>query len=660
LLCLRIVIVKKNKTKLYCLLCAFLLGINTCGADSPEEIEIHKVEDLSNLETQVIAEAAENEDTTISGIPYSLRFKGDACASVIDALKNASMLLRLSKRLPTSLTGLGKRADEDKKKFRRVLHSQGYLNGKVSFRISAKADQAVVKFTIITGARYKISTFDIKSADNPTIFSGSKQAFLNDVLNLYPSEDVDLKKILESAKALKHYLQEQGYPFAVVEEPVGYIDHKNKGLIVHFKIITGVLVFIKNAKVQGLKNVEEQFIRNRFQWTPGQQYSIKTIEETNSALARTQLVSTSEIEPSFFDSSPCKLDDKGYPVAQPITLNAKMTEAAPRFVGLGVRYATGEGFGGHFFWHHNNLLGGQEHLGTSVKVSRRLKRVKLSFDLRDFIIPLQELNTQVFMRREIQRAYRGDTVGTSVIVRRPILDMIQLKGYLGVSAEKANLQKSDVHHLHTLAGLPFGFTFDTTSSRLDPASGLKASVNFTPYAGKLEGAKSLGIFFTEAAAYLPLSRTETGEPRFVLAGFMKYGSMFLKKAAFAPLNKRFYAGGSGSIRAYSYQMLGPLDSNLTPLGGRSKMELGGEVRFRTSGDWGVVGFIEGGIVSREKVPSLKKDRKHFYSGYGIGVRYFTSFAPIRVDVAIPQKRRRLNGKTVDAPFQFYISVGQAF
>jgi len=652
--------VKNIKTNFYGFLCVLLLGISTCGADNSEQLDFNKAEELPNLETHVLADAAENEDTSISGIPYSLKFKGDASEDVIEALKNISMLLRLSKRLPTSLTGLGKRADEDKKKFRRVLSSKGYLGGKVSFRISAKADKAVVKCTIMVGARYKISTIDVKSADNPTILKDAKQEFLNDVLNLYPAEDVDLKKILDSAKALKRYLQEQGYPFASVEEPVGYVDHKNKELIVHFKIKTGLLAFIKSAQVQGLKNIEEHFIRNRFQWRTGQQYSIKTIEETNSVLASTQLVSSSEIEPSVFDNAPCKLDDKRTPIPQPIILNAKMTEAAPRFIGVGIRYATGEGLGGHFFWHHNNLLGGQEHLGTSVKVSRRLKRIKLSFDLQDFVVPLQELNTQVFIRREIQRAYHGDTVGASAIVKRPVHDMIQLKGYLGVSTEKATLKQSDIRHPHSLVGLPFGLTFNTTSSKLDPASGVKASVNFTPYAGKLEGAKGLGIFFAEVAAYLPLNRTETGEPRFVLAGFLKYGSMFLKNTAFAPLNKRFYAGGSGSVRAYSYQMLGPLDSNRNPLGGRSKMELGGEVRLRISGDWGLAGFFEGGLVSRNKVPSFKKDREHFYSGYGVGLRYFTSFAPIRVDVAIPQKRRRLNGRTVDSPYQFYISVGQAF
>lgn len=651
---------KAENKRIYYLLYVFVFSINRCGADSLSQLDAQQHDHAATLDGKIIANATKDEDAAISGIPYSVKFKGNASETLIDEFKDNSLLVRLSERLPTSLTGLGKRSDEDKKKFRRILSSNGYLGGKVSFRISAKPEEAVVKFSIMTGERYTISTIDIDSIDNPSIFKEGGEKLLNDILNIYPAEYVDLKKILDSAKALKRYLQEHGYPFVNVDEPVGLVDHKNNSLMLSFKIKTGPLVFIQNTHVQGLKNIEEQFIRNRFQWKPGERYSIKTIEATNTVLANTQLVSTSDIEPSFFDHTPCKLDDKEIPIAQPITLNATITEAAPRFIGVGLKYTTGDGIGGHFFWHHNNLFGAQEHLGTSIKVSRRLKRIKGTFDLHDVGAPLQELNTQVFIRREIQRAYSGDTIGTSAIIKRPVLDMIQLKGYLGVSAEKATLKQDSIQHPHSLFGIPFGFTFNTTNSKLDPASGIKASISLTPYAGKLEGAKGLGLFFAETTAYLPLSKTETGEPRFVVAGFIKYGSMFLKKTAFAPLNKRFYAGGAGSVRAYSYQMLGPLDNNRNPLGGRSKIELGSEVRFKTIGDWGFVGFLEGGLVSRERVPSLKKDRKHFYAGYGIGLRYFTSFAPIRVDIAVPQKRRRLNGKTVDAPFQFYISVGQAF
>jgi translocation and assembly module TamA len=42
-------------------------------------------------------------------------------------------------------------------------------------------------------------------------------------------------------------------------------------------------------------------------------------------------------------------------------------------------------------------------------------------------------------------------------------------------------------------------------------------------------------------------------------------------------------------------------------------------------------------------------------GVGLGLRYYTGFGPLRVDLATPMHKR--NG---DSPIQIYISLGQAF
>ena len=48
-------------------------------------------------------------------------------------------------------------------------------------------------------------------------------------------------------------------------------------------------------------------------------------------------------------------------------------------------------------------------------------------------------------------------------------------------------------------------------------------------------------------------------------------------------------------------------------------------------------------------------------GAGIGFRYYSPLGPIRVDIAVPLKRRKdTHGKFIDSAFQLYLSVGQAF
>ena len=58
-----------------------------------------------------------------------------------------------------------------------------------------------------------------------------------------------------------------------------------------------------------------------------------------------------------------------------------------------------------------------------------------------------------------------------------------------------------------------------------------------------------------------------------------------------PADKRIYAGGGGSIRAYGYQMAGPLDANDNPIGGKSSLEVSLEARIKITETIGVVPFI---------------------------------------------------------------------
>ena len=104
------------------------------------------------------------------------------------------------------------------------------------------------------------------------------------------------------------------------------------------------------------------------------------------------------------------------------------------------------------------------------------------------------------------------------------------------------------------------------------------------------------------------------------------------------------------MRGYEYQGVGILGSNDRPIGGRGLFEGSVEARYRF-GDFGVVAFVDAGSVSANPTPTL--DGMRF--GAGVGGRYFTSFGPIRFDIA-----RALNRSANDPVIAVYISIGQAF
>ncbi len=106
------------------------------------------------------------------------------------------------------------------------------------------------------------------------------------------------------------------------------------------------------------------------------------------------------------------------------------------------------------------------------------------------------------------------------------------------------------------------------------------------------------------------------------------------------------------MRAYGYQMAGPLDANGNPIGGRSALEVSLEARIKVTKTIGIVPFFDAGSYYTNAVPQLS--RGIFY-GPGLGLRYYTPFGPLRLDVATPLRRR-----SADSVVQVYISLGQAF
>ena len=88
------------------------------------------------------------------------------------------------------------------------------------------------------------------------------------------------------------------------------------------------------------------------------------------------------------------------------------------------------------------------------------------------------------------------------------------------------------------------------------------------------------------------------------------------------------------------------------VGGRSVVESSVELRLRMTDKFGLVSFLDGGQVFPGSQLQWEDD---FFWGAGLGLRYFTDFAPIRLDVAFP-----LNKRDQDDIFQVYVGIGQAF
>ncbi len=120
----------------------------------------------------------------------------------------------------------------------------------------------------------------------------------------------------------------------------------------------------------------------------------------------------------------------------------------------------------------------------------------------------------------------------------------------------------------------------------------------------------------------------------------------------APPDRRFYAGGGGSVRGYDYNSIYPRERDLLGLspGGRGLLEGSLEARWRFGEHLGAAAFVDGGAAFDDW-----SDAGDLRLGVGIGARYDLGFAPLRVDIAFP-----LDDRDAAPDYALYISLGQAF
>jgi outer membrane protein insertion porin family len=119
-----------------------------------------------------------------------------------------------------------------------------------------------------------------------------------------------------------------------------------------------------------------------------------------------------------------------------------------------------------------------------------------------------------------------------------------------------------------------------------------------------------------------------------------------------PLNERFFAGGPNSLRGFEYRLVGPLDDNDYPLGGRFKTVLNMELRQGLYKWIGAVLFADMGNVWREMGLAHLDDIRF---SPGIGLRLNTPLGIFRCDygVNVDPKRDEASGRVV-------FNMGQAF
>jgi translocation and assembly module TamA len=579
-------------------------------------------------------------------IEYVTRIDGVPDPAITATFREVSSLVTLQRDGPVNEIALERRAASDIKRLREILHSGAYYDAVVSYRIDASRTPVEVHVSVDAGGQYLVSGIDVALVATQ---GEEEAAFADELARLRRIEGsaAVARRILDTEAALVEGLVARGYPFAAITARRYVVDHAERGMRVEITLDVGPPAVFGAIRYAGLENVDEGYVRNRLPWREGEPYDPALVERARRQMAGTGLFSSVRVDHGS------EVDADG---SLPMTVEVK--EGAFRTVSFGARYDSMLGVGGGVSWEHRNVRGGAERLRLTGDVAESGWSSGLTWREPDFIRPDYTLTYSAGYSVESTTAYDLKRAATSVGLGIPIND--RWLTTIGTSLEwtpiETKARESDTgereqDETFLLLGFPFYLVRSTAGSLLEPRDGTRVELALTPYT-EISG-KDLVFVVARVTPSAYVSFDLPGLPPSVLAGRVSVGAIEGEKRDKIPANKRFYAGGGGSIRGYEYQRVGPLDDDDEPLGGRSLLELGTELRLRITESFGIVGFFEGGNV----YPSLYPDLDDVIRwGTGGGLRYYSPVGPIRVDIGTPVNPR----DGIDDAVQFYISLGEAF
>jgi translocation and assembly module TamA len=588
---------------------------------------------------------------------YKVDFAATGNSELDSAIRGTSQLQSLRDKGPVAPFVLVGRARQDAGRLEVALHAYGYYDGKVAITIAGHAlddpdlaeevgalpqgETAVIHIGFALGALFRLRTVAIDGAVPDDVRAKLGIA----------SGDVALaEKVLNAQSRLRSALGEDGFPLASVETPVAVADAKDPVLDVTIAVHAGPRADIGEIRLNGLDQVNEEFVRKRLLVHPGEPFSPSRIERT-----RTDLLSLGVFSGVTVRNADA-LDAQGR-----IPLIFDLQERPRHGVGLGAAYSTDLGGSAKITWSHRNFLGDAEQLNLSAAAtglggtaSQGLGyNVTAQLIKPDFLWRDQSLAGNVGAINQKLEAYDQDALMSGVSLNRKFSAL--WSAGIGVSAERERILQEGLTHDYTLLGLPLSGQFNNTgvSNPLDDSlRGVRATLTVTPTESFGPNNATFVILQANASSYFDLASTGwTATGRSVVALRVLMGSAIGAAPFSLPPDQRFYGGGSTTVRGFRFQSIGPQFADQKPIGGTSIDAATIELRQRLAGDLGMAAFVDAGQVGTTSVPLQTK----VFVGAGLGMRYYTPIGAIRVDVAVP-----VNKQPGSDTFEVYVGLGQAF
>ena len=574
---------------------------------------------------------------------------------VVDRFSGLSALETLG-RGDDNLAQLSRRAHDDAALLVEVMRLYGYYDADVSQSVTGlgadaasggekpAAGAVTVRFEVVPGARYALGALDLGDMAQSPDHAALLAAFA-----LKSGDPVNTETINAARDRLIDALGHLGHAFAKVGAPALTVDHDTHLADLALPVATGGIYRFGAITSSLPRFFDAHHLQRMARFRPGKPFDHRLLDDLRQAVLSTGIIGGVTITPR--ETLPPAAGQTG--VAD---IDVKLIKGPQHTLSAQIGQSSGEGFKLEGSWEDRNFFPPEGMLRLRGVLGTREQLAGITFRRSNFMARDQAFNADLYAQTQDTDAYNARTVSAIISLDKQSTLLFQKKWAYSLGIEviatselAAGTAANAARTTYFIGALPMKLAYDASNNLLDPTRGFRVAVSLQP-AISIQGGPRSSYWLTEvdASVYQPVGHGVVLAARTRIAGINGTGI-----ANIAP-SQRLYAGGGASIRGYGYQAVGPQDAGGNPIGGLSLAEFSAEARMTTGmfgGALSVVPFLDAGQVGTTPTPTLRGAK----FGAGVGVRYKTTFGPIRFDIGTP-----LNRSPGQSRIGVYIALGQAF
>ncbi len=489
----------------------------------------------------------------------------------------------------------------------------GYLDVKIPEpKIDLQDPKKIqIEIEISEGPQYRIGEIDFKG----DVLTTKEDLFRS--IKIKRNHIYSTSAIRRDISALTEKFANQGYANVEVL-PVTSTDEKN--LLVHltFEIEKKRQVSFEKIQIVGNTKTRDKVIRRELRVAEGELYSATGLSKSKDRLKRTGFFKEVEVTTSRGST-----EDK-------TNLEVKVEEAPTGALSFGIGYSSMENVVGSASISDRNLFGLGYHGLLKFRLGWETRDLRFSFTDPYFLGYNFAGGIDLYNENREFDTYSYKILGGSLRFGKELTETLRADALYKLEKIKVSDVSLDASRFikeqegeKVTSALSFSLSMDTRNDYYNPTKGARHSISLQNAGGILGGDNYFIKGMVETSWFFPLPLKTVLNLRGKVGFVEPYGGREV------PIYEKLYVGGLQTVRGFEYGMAGPYDENKEPLGAKKMVSFQSELIFPLSSEIGLKAAIfwdvGKGFDRFSDITPLKM-------GVGAGIRWFSPFGPIHIDL----------------------------